>query len=52
MHLVSKRAARGGCYEPKIGRKPVDSSLTPNRGASLYGYSTKARQIEQNLGVD
>jgi hypothetical protein len=38
--------------EPKIGRKSVDSSLTPNRGASVYGYSSKARQIEQNLGVE
>ena len=38
--------------EPKIGRKPVDSTLAPNQGASLYGFSTKARQIEQNLGVE
>jgi hypothetical protein len=38
--------------EPKIGRKPVETPLAPNQGASLYGYSTKARQIEQNLGVE
>ena len=38
--------------EPKIGRKPVDSKLAPNQGASLYGFSSKARQIEQNLGVE
>ncbi len=38
--------------EPKIGRKPVETPLAPNQGASLYGFSTKARQIEQNLGVD
>jgi hypothetical protein len=38
--------------EPKIGRKPVDSTVSPNQGASLYGFSTKARQIEGNLGVE
>lgn len=38
--------------EPKIGRKPVESPLAPNQGASLYGFSTKARQIERNLGVE
>ena len=38
--------------EPKIGRKPLESPLAPNQGASLYGFSTKARQIEQNLGVE
>jgi hypothetical protein len=38
--------------EPKIGRKPVESPLAPNQGASLYGFSNKARQIEQNLGVE
>lgn len=38
--------------EPKIGRKPAEGALTPNRGASLYGFSNKARQIEKNLGVE
>lgn len=45
---------RGSSFqdEPKIGRKPVETPLAPNQGASLYGFSTKARQIEQNLGVE
>lgn len=38
--------------EPKIGRKSSDAALAPNQGASVYGFSTKARQIEQNLGVE
>jgi hypothetical protein len=38
--------------EPKIGRKTVETPLAPNQGATLYGYSSKARQIEQNLGVE
>lgn len=45
---------RGSAFndEPKIGRKTVDPTMSPNQGASVYGFSTKARQIEQNLGVE
>lgn len=44
---------RGSAFadEPKIGRKSSDAAMAPNQGASVYGFSTKARQIEQNLGV-
>ena len=47
-------AVRGSPFkdEPKIGRTTPNTSITPNRPASLYGFSSKARQIEQNLGVE
>lgn len=48
------QAIRGTPFndEPRIGRKTPNTSLTPNRGASIYGFSNQARQIEQNLGVE
>ena len=48
------QAIRGKPFadEPKIGRTTPNTSITPNRGASVYGFSNQARQIERNLGVD
>ena len=37
--------------EPKIGR-PANPLFPANKATGLWGYSTKARQIERNLGVE
>jgi hypothetical protein len=37
--------------EPKIGRH-ADPLFPAVKGTGLVGYSTKAQQIERNLGVD
>jgi hypothetical protein len=37
--------------EPKIGRRN-DSLFPANKGNSAFGFSTKAQQIERNLGVE
>jgi hypothetical protein len=37
--------------EPKIGRS-ADPLFPAGKAGGLFGQSTKARQIERNLGVD